>query len=96
MRLDWVEDPGDPDFALADLLGRRGLERPCETPAAHVRLLRDCREGSPLFELSRFMGTSVEQIGRTYGQLLPDSLERARTALDAFVTVPAEANEARS
>jgi hypothetical protein len=31
------------------------------------------------------MGTSVEQIGRTYGHLLPDSLERARTALDSFL-----------
>jgi len=41
--------------------------------------------GVPLFELSRFMGTSVEQIGETYGHLLPDSLERARTALDGFL-----------
>jgi hypothetical protein len=32
------------------------------------------------------MGTSVEQIGKTYGHLLPDSLERARTTLDAFLT----------
>ncbi|MBA2615842.1 MAG: hypothetical protein H0U90_08750 [Actinobacteria bacterium] len=31
------------------------------------------------------MGTSVEQIDRTYGHLLPDSLERARGALDAFL-----------
>lgn len=30
------------------------------------------------------MGTSVEQIDRTYGHLLPDSIERARLALDAF------------
>jgi hypothetical protein len=39
-----------------------------------------------LFELARFMGTSVEQIDRTYGHLLPDTLERARTALDAFLS----------
>jgi hypothetical protein len=32
------------------------------------------------------MGTSVEQIDRTYGHLLPDSLERTRAALDAFVS----------
>jgi hypothetical protein len=44
----------------------------------------------PLFELSRFMGTSVEQIGRTYGHLLPDSLERARTQLDSFLASDAE------
>ena len=35
-------------------------------------------------KLSRLMGTSVEQIDRTYGHLLPDSLDRARTALDSF------------
>jgi integrase len=40
--------------------------------------------GVSLFELARFMGTSVEQIDRTYGHLLPDALERTRTALDAF------------
>lgn len=33
------------------------------------------------------MGTSVEQIDRTYGHLLPDSIERARTALDGFLTI---------
>jgi hypothetical protein len=30
------------------------------------------------------MGTSVEQIDERYGHLLPDSLDRARTALDTF------------
>jgi integrase len=40
--------------------------------------------GIGLFELSRLMGTSVEQIDRTYGHLLPDSLDRARVARDAF------------
>jgi hypothetical protein len=30
------------------------------------------------------MGTSVEQIDRTYGHLLPDSLDRARAALDNY------------
>lgn len=50
--------------------------------------------GVPLFELSRFMGTSVEQIGRTYGHLLPDSLERARTALDMFIATDEKPQEA--
>jgi len=31
------------------------------------------------------MGTSVEQIDKTYGHLLPDALDRTRRALDAFV-----------
>jgi len=34
------------------------------------------------------MGTSVEQIEKTYGHLLPDSLERGRSALDAFDSRP--------
>jgi hypothetical protein len=37
------------------------------------------------------MGTSVEQIDKTYGHLLPDSAKRVRTALDVFF---AEADEA--
>jgi integrase len=41
--------------------------------------------GVSLFELARFMGTSAEQIDRTYGHLLPDTLDRARAALDAFI-----------
>ncbi len=31
------------------------------------------------------MGTSVAQIDATYGHLLPDARERAKSALDAFV-----------
>lgn len=31
------------------------------------------------------MGTSVEQIDKTYGHLLPDSLKRARGALDTYL-----------
>jgi hypothetical protein len=42
--------------------------------------------GVSLFELARFMGTSVEQIDKTYGHLLPDALDRTRAALDAFTT----------
>jgi integrase len=45
--------------------------------------------GVSLFELARFMGTSVEQIDRTYGHLLPDSIERTRAALDAWATTAA-------
>jgi hypothetical protein len=39
------------------------------------------------------MGTSVEQIDKTYGHLLPDALDRTRLALDAF-TAPTEADAA--
>jgi integrase len=41
--------------------------------------------GVSLFELARFMATSVEQIDGTYGHLLPDTLARARTALDVYL-----------
>ena len=32
------------------------------------------------------MGTSVSQIDETYGHLLPDALDRTRTALDIFIS----------
>lgn len=46
------------------------------------------------FELSRFMGTSVAMIEKTYGHMLPDALDRARSALDVFIDdVPEEASD---
>lgn len=36
------------------------------------------------FALARRMGTSVEQIDRTYGHLLPDAADHERGLLDAF------------
>jgi integrase len=47
--------------------------------------------GVSLFELARFMGTSAEQIDKTYGHLLPDSIDRTRAALDTFLTLQDEA-----
>ena len=49
--------------------------------------------GVSLFELARFMGTSVDQIDKTYGHLLPDSLDRARSALDTFIGEAADEAE---
>ena len=40
--------------------------------------------GVSLFALARRMGTSVEQIDRTYGHLLPDAADHERRLLDAF------------
>jgi integrase len=57
-----------------------GLEHRFPYALRHTSASFAIAAGVPLFELSRFMGTSVEQIGRTYGHLLPDSLERASTA----------------
>jgi integrase len=47
--------------------------------------------GVSLFELARFMGTSVEQIDRTYGHLLPDAHDRTRAALDSFLAAQEKA-----
>jgi hypothetical protein len=40
--------------------------------------------GVSLFFLARIMGSSVEQIDKTYGHMLPDSEECLRGLLDAF------------
>jgi integrase len=40
--------------------------------------------GVSLFYLARLMGTSVEQIDKTYGHLLPDSEDYLRGLLDAY------------
>ena len=37
------------------------------------------------------MGTSVEQLDRTYGHMLPDSIDRARSALETFASDRSEA-----
>jgi hypothetical protein len=41
--------------------------------------------GVSLFELSRLMGTSPGMIDKTYGHMLPDTLDRARSDLDEVV-----------
>lgn len=67
-----------------------GLEHRSPYALRHTFASFAIAAGVPLFELSRFMGTSVQQIGKTYGHLLPDSLERARTALDTYLVESAE------
>jgi integrase len=49
--------------------------------------------GVSLFYLSRLLGSSVEQVDRTYGHLLPDSEDYLRGLLDNFDTTTAEAAE---
>jgi hypothetical protein len=48
----------------------------------------------PTFEIGRMMGSSIEQIEKTYGHLLPDALERGRVALEAFDAKSDERGEA--
>lgn len=51
------------------------------------------RSGVEAFPGAMYMGTSVEQIDRTYGHLLPDALDRTRMALDSFLVAAGEAAE---
>jgi hypothetical protein len=46
-----------------------------------------------MFEIAATMGTSLEQLSKTDADLLPDSADRARVALDAFLCEAAEAAE---
>jgi integrase len=81
---------GQAPRGVGDLLGLSivkgaGLEHRSPYALRHTFATFSIAAGVPLFELSRFMGTSVSQIEKTYGHLLPDSLERAKTALDLFL-----------
>lgn len=67
-----------------------GLEHRSPYALRHTFASFAIAAGVSLFELSVFMGTSVNQIGKTYGHLLPDSLERTRTALDTYLIESAE------
>ena len=49
--------------------------------------------GLPTFGIAATMGTSLEQLSKTYAHLLPDSADRARVALDAYINQAAEAAE---
>jgi integrase len=62
-----------------------GLEHRSPYALRHTFASFSIAAGVPLFALSPFMGTSVTQIEKAYGHLLPDSLERARTALDSYL-----------
>jgi integrase len=85
---EWRQDEWTPAVKGA------GLEHRSPYALRHTFASFAIAAGVPLFELSRFMGTSVEQIGRTYGHLLPDSLERARTTLDGFLATEQKPKEA--
>ena len=82
---EWRADEWTPAVRAA------GLEHRSPYALRHTFATFAIAAGVSLFELARFMGTSVEQIDRTYGHLLPDSLERARRALDVFATKTSQA-----
>ena len=74
-----------------------GVE-PHRTPYAlrHTYATMALRAGIGTFELARYMGTSLEQIDRTYGHLPIDSKERAVALLDAYAQSLVSAEPAAS
>jgi integrase len=81
----WRRDEWNPAVKAA------GLEHRTPYALRHTYASFAIAAGVSLFELARFMGTSVEQIDHTYGHLLPDALDRTRTALDSYLATPQEA-----
>jgi integrase len=73
-----------------------GLEHRSPYALRHTYASLAIAAGVSLFELARFMGTSVSQIDTTYGHLLPDALDRTRTALDSFLADEDQAAEGGS
>jgi integrase len=61
-----------------------GLEHRTPYSLRHTYAAWSIAAGVSLFALARRMGTSVEQIDKTYGHLLPDAAEHERGLLDAF------------
>ena len=73
-----------------------GLEHRTPYALRHTYASFSIAAGVSLFYLARFMGTSVQQIDKTYGHLLPDSLEQARGLLDTFLAAAPAMPEAGS
>jgi integrase len=73
-----------------------GLEHRSLYAMRHTYASLSVAAGVSLFELSRLMGTSPAMIDKTYGHMLPDALDRARVALDAFLNEAAEVAEGGS
>ena len=61
-----------------------GLEHRTPYALRHTYASFSIAAGVSLFALARRMGTSVEQIDRTYGHLLPDAEAYELGLLDAF------------
>jgi integrase len=68
-----------------------GLEHRTPYALRHTFASFAIAAGIATFEIARMMGTSLEQIEKTYGHLLPSVLERGRAAMEAFDTAHSEA-----
>ena len=80
----WRRDCWNPAVTAA------GLEHRTPYALRHTYASFAIAAGVSLFELARFMGTSVDQIDRTYGHLLPDALDRTRATMDTFLAAHAD------
>jgi len=75
----WRRDEWKPALTAAGLDYRKPYS------LRHTFISECIAAGIATFEIARMAGTSVLQIEKTYGHLLPDSLDRTRSALDAFL-----------
>jgi integrase len=74
----WRRDEWKPALTAA------GLDYRKPYALRHTFISECIAAGIATFEIARMAGTSVLQIEKTYGHLLPDAIERGRGALDAF------------
>jgi integrase len=79
--------------AWVPALRAAGLEPRPPYSMRHTFASNSIAAGIHTFEIARVMGTSVVQIEKTYGHLLPDAIDRARVALDAWDAKAAAAQE---
>ena len=61
-----------------------GIRPPHAFALRHTFVSECIAAGIATFEIARMAGTSVLQIERSYGHMLPNAIERGRGALDAF------------
>lgn len=85
---DWRRDEWYP------ALDSGGLPRLVPYTMRHTFASFASAAGVSLFYLARLMGSSVEQIDRTYGHMLPDSEEYLRGLLDGYDMRDDESKEA--
>jgi integrase len=85
--------PAQRDDARTPALKAAGLTHRGPYALRHTYAAFAIAAALSLYELARFMGTSVEQIDKTYGHLLPDSIDGTRAAIDSFVARADESAE---
>jgi integrase len=81
----WRRDEWKPALEAA------GLDYRTPYALRHTFVSECIAAGIATFEIARMAGTSVLQIEKTYGHLLPDAIERGRSALEAFDARSADA-----